>query len=316
MNEFDLIERYFTPPTRHTLLAGGDDAALLVPMPGRALAVTTDMLVEGTHFLPTVDPESLGHKVLAVNLSDVAAMGGVPRWAFLSMALPSVDESWLQAFARGFLSLAEAHGVDLAGGDTTRGHRTFNVTLIGEVAADRALRRDGARAGDDLWVSGRTGEAALGLMALQGRVSLDPRNAATSVGRLDRPTPRVTLGQALLGIATGAIDVSDGLVADVGHVAGRSRLAAVIEWARVPQSSVFDGVDPEVRLRCILAGGDDYELAFTAPPDRRRDVEDAASAAGVPVTCIGAMSAGQGVTVVDESGRPIALRERGFDHFG
>lgn len=315
MNEFTLIERYFSPPTPRTLLGGGDDAALLVPSPGRVLAVTTDMLVEGTHFLPSVDPESLGHKVLAVNLSDLAAMGAVPRWAFLSMALPSVDEAWIESFARGFLGLARDHEVDLAGGDTTRGPRNFNVTLIGDVEPGLALRRDGAKAGDDLWLSGCTGEAALGLRIRCGELRLGAVDAARCLQRLERPVPRVALGRALAGLATSTIDVSDGLVADVGHICERSSLGASIEWARLPVSSVFASVADGLRRECVLAGGDDYELAFTAPPSRRRIIEQVARGAGVPVTRIGAITAGQGVAVVLPDGRAVPTSTGGFDHF-
>lgn len=315
VNEFALIERYFSPPTPRTLLGGGDDAALLVPSAGKVLAVTTDMLVDGTHFLSSVDPESLGHKVLAVNLSDLAAMGAVPRWAFLSMALPSVEEAWIESFARGLLTLAREHEVDLAGGDTTRGPRNFNVTLIGEVEAGLALRRDGAKAGDDLWLSGCTGEAALGLRIRRDEVRLDPAGAARCLRRLDRPIPRVALGRSLAGLATSAIDVSDGLVADVGHICERSSLGARVEWARLPLSSVFGRLADGLRRECVLAGGDDYELAFTAPPSRRRAVEQAARGVGVPVTRIGAMAMGQGVAVVMPGGEILPAKPGGFDHF-
>ncbi|MFO1319695.1 MAG: thiamine-phosphate kinase [Burkholderiales bacterium] len=315
MNEFDLIARYFSPPTSHTFLAGGDDAALLVPSPGHVLAVTTDMLVEGTHFLPTVDPESLGHKVLAVNLSDIAAMGARPKWAFLSLALPAVDEAWIAAFARGFLSLARRYDVDLAGGDTTRGPRNFNVTLVGEVPASQALRRDGAKEGEDLWVSGCTGEAALGLRVRLGQALLDPVDAARCAGRLEWPEPRVSLGRLLADLATSAIDISDGLAADVGHIGERSSLQACIEWERLPQSSAFATIDESGRRGCILAGGDDYELAFTAPASRRRAIEQVARLAGVPVTRIGVMRAGRGVTIVAGDGRALEFGNGGFDHF-
>lgn len=315
-SEFDLIRRWFSPATDHTLLAGGDDAALVAPAPGCALAITTDMLVEGTHFLPGADPASLGHKTLAVNLSDLAAMGARPRWAFLALALPDADEDWIAAFASGFLALARTHGVDLAGGDTTRGPLNLCVTVIGEVPATRALRRDGARSGDDVWVSGCTGEAAIGLAVARGAIELPEIDAARCRRRLERPEPRVALGLALAGVASGAIDVSDGLVADLGHIAERSRCGIELDWRRLPHSSALAGVLFTERAAAVLAGGDDYELAFTAAPDRRDAVLAAGNAVGVPVTRIGRVTAGEsGVRVLDADGRAIALAGGGFDHF-
>jgi len=314
--EFDLIRRHFTPTTTHTLLAGGDDAALLVPAPGHVLVVTTDMLVEATHFLPGTDARRLGHKALAVNLSDLAAMGARPRWAFLALALPQVEEAWLAGFAAGFLDLARAHDVDLAGGDTTRGHRTLCITVIGEVSPERALRRDGARAGDDVWVSGCTGEAAAGLASALREISLPVSDAAHCLERLERPQPRVALGLAMAGLATAAIDVSDGLVADLGHIADRSGCAIRLEWERVPQSSALAGLATGTRRAAVLAGGDDYELAFTAPADQRNAVREAARMAGVAVARIGATWAGApAVRVVDRRGQDLTPTGGGFDHF-
>lgn len=315
-SEFDLIRRHFSPATTHTLLAGGDDAALLAPSPGCALAVTTDMLAEGTHFLPGTDAYRLGHKTLAVNLSDLAAMGARPRWAFLALALPQADETWLAAFSAGFLALAEVHGVDLAGGDTTRGPLNLCVTVIGEVAADRALRRDGARPGDDVWLSGCTGEAAVGLAVARGEIALPDLDAARCRERLERPQPRVALGLALAGLATAAIDVSDGLVADLGHVAERSGCGILVQWERLPQSSALSGVEATHRQVAILTGGDDYELAFTAPSRRRDDIRAAARSASIPVARIGTVTAAPpGVRVVDRRGHDLTPDGGGFDHF-
>ncbi len=318
-SEFDLIRRHFSPSTTQTLLAGGDDAALLVPTPGHVLAVSTDMLVEGTHFLPGTDPRRLGHKTLAVNLSDLAAMGARPRWVFLALALPlpRVDEDWLAAFSAGFLALAAVHRVDLAGGDTTRGPLDLCVTVIGEVMTGHALRRDGAVPGDDVWLSGCTGEAAIGLAALRGTVAVDAIDEARCRERLEQPQPRVALGLALAGLASAAIDVSDGLVADLGHLATRSACGIDVHWARLPQSSALAGVDGKRRAAAILAGGDDYELAFTASPVNRDAVLAAAQAAGIVVTRIGATAAGPaGVRVLDPRGFDIAPARGGFDHFG
>jgi thiamine-monophosphate kinase len=316
-SEFDLIARYFSPPTKHTVLAGGDDAALIAVGAGMELAVSVDMLVCGRHFLEDADPRGVGHKCLAVNLSDMAAMGAMPRWATLSLALPSAEEGWLAAFARGFLDLAGEYGVDLVGGDTTRGPLNICVQILGEVPAGTALRRAGARPGDDVWVSGRVGEAALGLAHLRGEITIGRAEAAALVERLERPSPRVALGQALLGVATSAIDVSDGAVADLGHIAHRSQVHAVIEWERVPLAAIAQArrTDPLIR-QCALAGGDDYELCFTAPAERRAQVHAISRRLGLPLTQIGRIEAGAGVEVRDAQGAPIALAQRGFDHFG
>ncbi|RYY92661.1 MAG: thiamine-phosphate kinase, partial [Comamonadaceae bacterium] len=218
MGEFDLIARYFDRPVRRSPLGIGDDCALLQPAPGMQLAVTSDMLVEGRHFLSTVDPRKLGHKALAVNLSDLAASGARPLAFTLALALPSVDEAWLAGFAGGLLALADAHGCELVGGDTTRGPLCINITAFGEVAAGTALLRSGARAGDDLWVSGTLGDARLALEAFRGSLSLPQPVFDAARARLEQPQPRVALGQALVGIATSAIDISDGLLGDLGHV--------------------------------------------------------------------------------------------------
>jgi thiamine-monophosphate kinase len=253
---------------------------------------------------------------MAVNLSDMAAMGARPRWATLSIALPEADEAWIGGFMDGLLALARRHDTDLVGGDTTRGPLTVCIQVMGEVAPERALLRSGARPGDDVWVSGALGDAALALAALQGRARLDTGVMAAALRCLERPEPRVALGLALGGIACACIDVSDGLVADVGHVAARSGVAIRIDWSRVPlgAAAVAGRNDPLVRA-CALSGGDDYELAFCAPPARRLAVESAGAAAGVPVTRIGVVEPGDGVRVVDEGGAPVQLEAAGFDHF-
>jgi thiamine-monophosphate kinase len=315
-SEFDLIRRFFTRPARSAALGVGDDCALVQAPTGLALAITTDMLVEGTHFLPGAEPRLLGHKTLAVNLSDLAAMGADPRWCTLALALPAADEDWLAAFSQGFFALAERHAIELIGGDTTRGPLALCVTAIGTLPKGYALRRDGAQAGDDLWLSGATGEAALGLAHLQGRVALDDAHREACLARLHAPEPRVALGRRLRGIATAAIDVSDGLVADVGHLCERSRLAAEIDAAAVPRAPAIAGQgDAPVAAASVFAGGDDYELAFTAPPDQRDAVRRAAEAAGVAVTCIGGMRAGEGVAVRGADGAPMRFAAPGYDHF-
>lgn len=319
MGEFDLIARYFTRPARRNPLGVGDDCALLQPAPGMQLAVSTDLLVENRHFLPTVDPRSLGHKSLAVNLSDLAACGARPLAFTLSLALPRVDEAWLAAFSEGLFALADTHECELVGGDTTAGPLTIGITVFGEVPAGQALLRSGARAGDDLWVSGTLGDARLALEALRGTVTLPPDVLAAARDRLDRPTPRVELGLALRGIASSAIDISDGLLGDVAHVLERSGVGASVEAECAPRllAALRAGVQlPLARVQeCVFAGGDDYELAFTAAPGRATEVLAAAQRAGVPVTRIGTITAGPGLRVCDAQGRTLPQEFAGFDHF-
>ncbi len=287
----------------------GDDCALLRPDAGLELAVTTDMLVEGRHFLPDAEPRALGHKALAVNLSDLAAMGAAPRWATLSLALPAAQDAWLGAFAEGFFALAERHGVDLIGGDTTRGPQlVISVTALGEVPPGLALYRGGARAGDDIWVSGELGAAALAL------VHPEIREAAE---RLHRPEPRVELGERLRGLAHAAIDVSDGLAGDLGHIVERSQLGAVVHYADLPRPAVFAKLgDRKLERDCVLSGGDDYELLFTAPREHRGDLQALSRELEIALTRIGVMQKGaSGLVVLDAHGKPMAYRG-GFDHFG
>ena len=316
-SEFELIAKYFARPARTAALGVGDDCALLRPPAGLVLALTTDTLSEGTHFLPGADPRRLGHKALAVNLSDLAAMGADPRWFLLAIALPDVDEAWLEAFAAGMFALAAAHGIELIGGDTTRGPRTITITAIGSLPPGYALRRDAARAGDDVWLSGSTGDAALGLAHLQGRIALPGEVASRCVARLEAPAPRVALGQRLRGVAAAAIDVSDGLLADLGHILESSKLAAEIDYEGLPRSADLRAcADVALADAALLAGGDDYELVFTAAADRRAAVEAAGRAAHVAVTRIGCMVAGAPeVRLLDRAGQPLRVAHRGFDHF-
>ncbi len=312
MSEFDLIRRYFTRPTPNTVLGVGDDAALLQPVPGNLLAVSTDMLVSGTHFFPDADPFLLGHKTLAVNLSDLAAMGAVPRWATLAISMPSEEAAWLERFSAGFFALAEQHGVDLVGGDTTRGPLNLCVTIFGEVPAPQALRRDGAKAGDDVWVSGQLGDAALALAHMQGRVKLDDAEFAACAARLHQPQPRVALGLSLRGIASSAIDVSDGLLADLGHILEASHVGTEIGFEAVPMSP---WLREHAQQRLALCGGDDYELCFTVPVARRKEVEAIAGRLALPLTRIGKIVAAQGAIVHDAQGQSIAIEDGGYDHF-
>jgi thiamine-monophosphate kinase len=298
----------------------GDDCALLQPGPGMQLAVSTDLLLEGRHFLPTVDPRALGHKALAVNLSDLAACGAQPLAFTLSLALPRIDEAWLAAFADGLFALADAHGCELVGGDTTRGPLAINITVFGEVPAGQALLRSGARAGDDLWVSGTLGDARLALEAFRGTVSLPQDVFEAARARMDRPQPRVALGLALRGIATAAIDVSDGLAGDLAHVLARSQVGATVQAddALGLLAAAGQGLElAHARLeQVVFAGGDDYELAFTAPPRQRAAVESAAAGAQTRVTRIGSIEAQPGLRLVDAQGQVLPQRFSGFDHFG
>ena len=321
LGEFDLIARYFTraPRAADVALGIGDDAALIAPGPGQQLVLTTDMLVAGRHFHADVDPARLGHKTLAVNLSDLAAMGARPRFALLACAFPENDPDWLAAFADGFFALADRHGVDLIGGDTTRGPLNLCVTAIGEVPAGAALTRSGARPGDDVYVSGTLGDAALALAAMGGHVSLPEDAFEACRQRLELPEPRVALGLALRGVASSAIDVSDGLVGDLGHIVERSGVGARIDVARLPASPWLAAMLKDGRrspaLSCLLAGGDDYELCFTAANPQRERIAALAASLGLALTRIGKITATGGFTVRDETGAAMKALPRAYDHF-
>ena len=323
MGEFDLIARYFTRPVRRAALGVGDDCALLSVTPGMQLAVSSDMLVEGRHFFADVDPAHLGHKALAVNLSDLAACGARPLAFTLALALPRVDAPWLQAFADGLLRLADAHQCELVGGDTTQGPLNLCVTVFGEVPTGQALLRSGARVGDDIYVSGTPGEARLALDALRGRLALPPAALQQLRPRLEQPTPRVALGLALRGVASSAIDVSDGLLGDLGHILKASGVGACVDAtvatnllaASAQQAGATADFDAQTLMQCALAGGDDYELAFTAPPAQQAAVQAAAQASGTRATRIGRVEPAPGLRVVDGQGQPVAQHFASFDHF-
>ena len=316
--EFDLIARHFTRATPGAVLGVGDDCALLAPTPGKQLAVSSDMLIAGRHFMPQDGPAGIGHKAAAVNLSDLAAMGATPRWATLAIALPAADDAWLKAFSRGLFRMLDAHGCELVGGDTTKSDTlTLALTVMGEVPPGQALRRDGAHAGDDVWVSGLIGSAALALAYRRGRLFMEQIHAARVLPALYLPTPRVELGVQLRGVASAAIDVSDGLVADLGHILERSGgLGAELDFAAIPVHEIArEYLADAAAVEAILAGGDDYELCFTAAPDRRDAVRAAAERAGVPVTRIGRLRGEPGVIVRDADGQPMNLGKTGYDHF-
>ena len=315
LGEFDLIARYFTRPPVRAALGVGDDCALLDVPAGQQLAVSTDMLVEGRHFLLGADPRDLGHKALAVNLSDLAAMGAEPLAFTLALALPKADAAWLGAFSAGLLALADTHGIELVGGDTTRGPLNLCLTVMGLVPPPSALRRDAAREGDSIWVSGTPGDARLALGRIRGEWHLAAKDFDGVRARLDRPSPRVALGLALRGIARAAIDISDGLLGDLGHVLHASRVGACIAVDDVPASPALRAQPVELRRMCQLAGGDDYELLFTAPAQQREAVLAAAQAAHTPVACIGQITAVHGLALRDAQGRVLAAHYAAFDHF-
>lgn len=310
-SEFALINRYFKRPTPNTILGVGDDGALLQPSAGYELVVSTDMLVAGTHFLPNADPTDLGWKVLAVNVSDMAAMGAQPKWALLAAALPAATESWIEKFASGFFACANAFGIDVIGGDTTKGPRNFCVTIFGEVPAGNALLRSGARPGDEVWVSGAPGRAAQGLAHLQGRMTLSEPTLTECLTALHRPQPRVALGLALreAGLASAAIDVSDGLLADLGHILEQSGVSATLQLAVLPA--------PTFAEQCFLAGGDDYELLFTVAAARHAEVQALAQRLGLALTCLGTLTerGSEPMTVLTLEGKPVDFARRGYDHF-
>ena len=316
MGEFDLIARYFKRPAARSPLGVGDDCALLAPAAGMQLAVSSDMLVEGRHFLSTVDPARLGHKALAVNLSDLAACGAKPLAFTLALALPGVDEPWLEGFSRGLFALADAHGCELVGGDTTRGPLTLSVAVHGFVPPGQALTRAGARVGDAVLVTGTLGDAAAGLRCLQAQMDVQTSMHAALVERLNRPVPRLAAGLALRGRASACLDVSDGLLADLGHLCEASGVGAEIDAALLPRSSALLGLFDEVAARDFaLAGGDDYELCFTVPAARVAEVQADLARLGCGATRIGRLVAGEGVRVRDADGSWLEQGRQGWDHF-
>lgn len=315
MAEFDLITRIRRRAgTRDDVVLGiGDDAALLQPPPGRQLVVAMDTLNAGVHFPARTAPGDIGWKALAVNLSDLAAMAATPAWCTLSLSFPDGDEGWVDGFLDGFLDLAARHDVALVGGDTTRGPLSVCVAVHGFVEPGRALRRDGAMAGDDLWVTGTLGDAAAALACLGQGDGVD----ATLRARLDRPVPRVEAGLALAGLAHACIDVSDGLLADLAHVCEASGVGAIVEVDRLPASPALSALagDAETRRHWQAAGGDDYELCFTAPADRRDTLADALSSAGAAATRIGRIEKGKGVRALLDGGNRWHPRRAGYRHF-
>ena len=335
MGEFDLIERYFKAPARamqqqanHPAiqviqLGIGDDCAMLQPTTGMQLAISSDMLVEGRHFFVDIDPFKLGHKALAVNLSDLAACGAKPLAFTLALALPKADQAWLGPFSSGLLNLAAQHNCHLVGGDTTQGPLNICITVFGEVPQQQALLRSGAKAGDDIYVSGTFGDARLALEHFRGNVNLLPDLFAQARTRMETPTPRVALGMALRGIASSAIDVSDGLLGDLGHILKQSKVGALINTSVAINLIAIKSINtptkcqftPQKQLEYVLAGGDDYELAFTAPIAMREAVQAASLASETKVTRIGSVEAELGLRMVDANGKSVVNDFGSWDHF-
>ena len=317
MGEFDLIKQFFVrEPSQAGVAVGiGDDCAVLSPTPGMQWLVSTDMLVEGRHFLSTVAPERLGHKALSVNLSDLAACGATPRAFTLALALPHADADWLAGFSKGLFALADEYGIALVGGDTTQGPLNISITVMGEAPAGMALLRSGARVGDDIYVSGQLGDARLALEVFRGKVALSGEQFEQVRRAMECPQPRVALGQALRGIANSAVDVSDGLIGDLGHILQRSAVGASLEVDLLPRSAVLADQPQALRRECGLAGGDDYELVFTAAPALAADVRRAAEQSGTPVTRIGRIEAATGLRLLDPQGQVFPSKFSSFDHF-
>lgn len=338
--EFNLIKRFFTRPTPQADLGVGDDAALLRVQDGHQLVISTDMSVADTHFFTETEPYFIGWKSLAVNVSDIAAMGATPKWATLALALPSVDETWLAEFSRGFFACADRFGIDLIGGDTTRGPLNISVTILGEVPVNQALRRDGAKVGDEIWVSGQLGVAAFALAKLVDKNNaydyIDADELAYLLPALHTPQPRVTLGLALREVAHSAIDISDGLLADLGHILARSNVGAELALAQIPCAQLKHGGTPPSDLqkmdliklapiKMALTGGDDYELCFTAPASAHEQILQIGQQLGESLSCIGRVVESAQLTLLDALGHVVTLNQLGlesdgvakygFDHF-
>ncbi|MFZ6875968.1 thiamine-phosphate kinase [Undibacterium sp. Di27W] len=318
LSEFDLIKRYFAQHSTQDsriALGIGDDCALLNPSPGKQMAISSDMLVSGRHFFPDADPYRLGHKCLAVNLSDLAAMGAEPLGFTLALSLPEANQDWLAEFSRGLLALADEHHCHLIGGDTTKGPLNICITIFGELPPGTALRRDAAKVGDDIWVSGTLGDARLALAGYWKEVTLSEPDHQLAATRMHQPSPRIALGMALRGIAHAALDISDGLAGDLGHILEKSQVGASLFIDQMPAGPVLQTQPQELRRQFTLNGGDDYELCFTAPASSREQVIAAAAKSQTTVTRIGQIEADAGLRLVDDDGKPVHLQYKSFDHF-
>lgn len=317
--EFDLIQQFFARATMQTDLGVGDDAALISITNGMQLAISADMLVAGTHFFADCDAFQLGWKSLAVNVSDMAAMGAQPKWATLAIALPDVNPAWLDQFSDGFFACAKQFSVDLIGGDTTRGPLTVSIQIMGEVPIGKAIKRSGAQINDDIWVSGQLGSAALGLAYLKKthlNSSLNADDIANCLQALNAPTPRIALGLSLRGIATSNIDISDGLLADLGHILRASNCGATLNLEAIPCIEVLKtSIQNPITQNYVLAAGDDYELCFTAPKSARNSIESISQQINCPVSLVGEIHTGNDLKVMYQN-QQLNISKKGFDHFG
>lgn len=318
LSEFDLIKQYFTTPASQDAriaLGIGDDCALLNPSPGKQLAISSDMLVSGRHFFPDAEVIGLGHKCLAVNLSDLAAMGAKPLAFTLALSLPEANPNWLHGFSQGLLTLAAEHDCKLIGGDTTKGPLNICITIFGEIDPGQALRRDAAKIGDDIWISGDIGDARLALAGYWQELSLSAEQHQQAALRMHKPTPRIALGMALCGIAHAALDISDGLIGDLAHILERSKVGASLNVDQLPAGAMLQQQTQEIRRRFTLAGGDDYELCFTAPAHLREQVIEAGLRSNTAVTRVGSIEAEPGLRLLDQNGQTLSLELKSFDHF-
>lgn len=320
MAEFELIAQHFTRPTQHTNLGIGDDAALISVAEGMELAVSTDMLVSGTHFFADADPYQLGWKSLAVNVSDMAAMGATPRWATLAIALPQQDDAWLSQFSQGFFACANQFDIDLIGGDTTgtkqKESLTISIQIMGEVPSSKAIKRSGAKTGDDIWVSGPLGKAAVALQHLLGKQVIHSEVLNEHLDALHLPQPRVELGIALRNIANSCVDISDGLLADLQHMLTASNVGAEIQLKAIPTSKLIaEQLHDSTFQRYVLAGGDDYELCFTAPEDQANFILELNHQLNLSLTNIGKITTSKALVVLDAQQQAITLHTLGYNHF-
>ncbi|GAB2901504.1 thiamine-phosphate kinase [Paralcaligenes sp. KSB-10] len=317
-NEFDLIARYFSRPVPDRFLGVGDDCALFPVAPGMQVAASTDLLIEGRHFFADVDPNALGHKALAVNLSDLAAMGAQPLACLLSLSLPGIDADWLEAFSNGFYALADASGCPLVGGDTTRspGGIVISVTVFGQIQAGQALRRNAARVGDDIWITGTLGAADIALKLLLNALPANPDLLSATRPFLERPLPPLGLGQKLAGVAHAALDISDGLVQDLEHILDASGCGAELDYAALPVDPALRRLPQSVQQAAVLGGGDVYQLCFTAAAPRREQILALAQQSSVAVSRVGRITAEPGLRVKGADGQFITPLPAGFDHFG
>ncbi|PLC52300.1 thiamine-phosphate kinase [Pollutimonas nitritireducens] len=316
-SEFGLIARYFTRPAPPGFLGVGDDCALLPVAAGHHLATSTDLLIEGRHFFADVDPAALGHKSLAVNLSDLAAMGAQPLACLLSLSIPKIDDNWLQRFADGFHALAQASACPLVGGDTVKSLSgiVISVTVMGQVKPQLALRRSAARVGDDIWITGTLGAADIALRLLQNRLPVNPSLLAATRHALERPLPPWHFAQQLPGIAHAALDISDGLMQDLGHILKASDCGAELVYNALPVAAALHGLDDELVQDAVLSGGDVYQLCFTAPTDVRASIEALAQGASIQVTRVGSIVAQPGLRIKGPGSTFIVTKQAGFDHF-